>query len=85
MTEATGDLICDKITNKFLKQVKQKYLMKEYIFRKKRQEIINMLDNTPNQPSKCRTLNWVDKNDDSSGTYNTNSRIKFKISMLKRS
>ena len=44
-----------------------------------------MLDNTPNQPSKCRTLNWIDKNDDSPGTYNTNSRIKFKISMLKRS
>ena len=42
------------------------------------QEIINLLDNTSNQPSKFRTKNWVEINDDSQGTYNTNSQIKFK-------
>ena len=42
-----------------------------------------MLDNTPNQPSKFKAKNWVEINDDSRGTYNTDSQIKFKISMLK--
>ena len=28
------------------------------------QKIINLLDNTLNQPSKIRTKNWVEKNDD---------------------
>ena len=37
------------------------------------QKIINLLDNTPNQPSKFRTKNWVEINDDSRVTYNTNS------------
>ena len=46
------------------------------------QKIINSLDNTPNQPSKFRTKNWVEITDDSLGTYNTNSQIKFKIKML---
>ena len=46
------------------------------------QKIINLLDNTPNQPSKFRTKNWVEITDDSLGTYNTNSQIKFKIKML---
>ena len=49
------------------------------------QKIINLLDNTPNQPTKFRTKNWVEINDDSRGTYNTNSQIKFKTSMLKSS
>ena len=44
-----------------------------------------MLDNTPNQPSKFRTKRWVEVNDESSGTYNVNSQIKFKTSMLKSS
>ena len=48
------------------------------------QKIINLLDNTPNQPSNCRTKIWVG-NDDSRGTYNRNSQIKFKASMLKPS
>ena len=43
-------------------------------------KIINLLDNTPNQPTKFRTKNWVE-NDNSCGTYNTNSEIKFKTSM----
>ena len=47
------------------------------------QKIINLLDNTPNQPSKIRTKSWIEINDDSRGTCNTNSQIKFKTSMLK--
>ena len=44
-----------------------------------------MLDNAPNHSSKFRTKNWVKINDDSHGTYNTNSQIKFKTSMLESS
>ena len=49
------------------------------------QKITNLLDNTPNQPTKFRTKKWVEINDDAHGTYNTNSQIKFKSSMLKSS
>ena len=49
----------------------------------KYQTIINLLDNTPNQPSKFRTTNWAEINDNSRGTYSTNIQIKFKITMLK--
>ena len=45
--------------------------------------MINLLDNTPNQPSKFKTKNWVEINDEPRGTYNTNSHIKFKTSMFK--
>ena len=31
-------------------------------------KIINLLDNTPNEPSKLRTRNWVEINDESHGT-----------------
>ena len=41
-----------------------------------------MLDNTSNQPSKFRTKNWVEINDESRGTYTGNS-IKFKTTMLR--
>ena len=37
-------------------------------------KMINLLENTPNQPTKFRTKNWVEINDDSSGTCNTNSQ-----------
>ena len=37
------------------------------------QEIRNLLDDTPNQPSKFRTENWFEINDDARGTHNTNS------------
>ena len=47
------------------------------------QKIINLLDNTPNQPTKLRTKSWVKINDDARGTYNTNSQIEFKTSMNK--
>ena len=43
---------------------------------------MNLLDNKPHRPSKFRTKYWVDTDDDSRGTYNTNSQIKFKTSML---
>ena len=43
---------------------------------------INLLDNTPDQPSKFRTKNWVGIIDDSRGA-STNSQIKSKASMIK--
>ena len=46
------------------------------------QKIANLLDNASNQPSRFRTINWVEINDDSRGTY-TNAGIKFKTTMLK--
>ena len=49
------------------------------------QKIKNLLDNTPDQPSKFRTKTWVKINDDSCGTYNINSQIKFKTTILKPS
>ena len=49
------------------------------------QKIANLIDDTPNQPSKFRTRNWVEINDESRGTYNVNSQIKFKTAMLKSS
>ena len=48
-------------------------------------KIINTLDNTPKQPSKFRTKNCIEINDDSCGMYNINSQIGFDISMLKSS
>ena len=49
------------------------------------QKIINLLENTPNQPTKFKTKYWVEINDDALGMYNINSQIKFKTSMLKPS
>ena len=50
------------------------------------QKIANLLDdNKSNQPSKFRTKNWVEINDESRGTYNVNSQMKFKTTMLKSS
>ena len=43
------------------------------------QKIINLIDITPNQLPKFRTKDWVEINDDSQGTYNTNCRIKFNL------
>ena len=48
-------------------------------------KIENLIDDTPNQPSKFRTRNLVEINDESRGTYNVNSQIKFKTTMLKSS
>ena len=49
------------------------------------QEIANLIDDASNQPSKFRTKNWVEINDESRGTYNVNSQIKFETTMLKSS
>ena len=48
-------------------------------------KIINLLDNTSNQPSKFKTKNWVEINDESRGTYNEDNKIKLKTSMLRSS
>ena len=49
------------------------------------QKITNLIDGESNQPSKFRTKNWVELNDESRGTYNVNSQIKFKTTMLRSS
>ena len=51
------------------------------------QKIINLLDNTVNQPSKFRTRNWVKMNDESWAAYNNdenrNNNIKFTTSIIR--
>ena len=42
------------------------------------QKITNLLDNTPNQPSKFKTKNWVEINNGSYEMYSNASQIKFK-------
>ena len=49
------------------------------------QKIANLIDDTSNQSSKFRTRNWIEINDESRETYNVNSQIKFKTTMLKPS
>ena len=49
------------------------------------QKIRNLLDNSPNKTSKFRTKNWVEINDESTGTYNDDKQIRFKTTMLKSS
>ena len=44
-----------------------------------------MLQSTPNQPTKFRTKNSVEINDDLCGRYHTNSKLKFETSMLRTS
>ena len=46
------------------------------------QKITNLLDSVSNQPSKFKTKNWVEINDESRGTYISND-IKFKATMLR--
>ena len=46
------------------------------------QKIINLLDNTPNQPSKFKTKSWVKINDGSYGMYRTSSQIKLVVKQL---
>ena len=41
-----------------------------------------MLDSASNKPSKFKTRNWVEINDESRGTYTSND-IKFKTTMLR--
>ena len=49
------------------------------------QKIANLINDASNQPSKFRTKNRVEINVKSRGTYNVNSQIKFKTTMLKSS
>ena len=49
------------------------------------QKIMNLLDNASNQPSKFRTKNWVEINDDIRGAYSPNKQIRFKTAMLRSS
>ena len=49
------------------------------------QKIANLLDSASNKPSKFRTKNWVEINDESRGGYTTGSDIKFKTTMLRSS
>ena len=46
------------------------------------QKVINLLDNSSSQPSRFRTRNWVEVNDESRGAY-TGNNIKFKTTMLR--
>ena len=42
-----------------------------------------LFDNTPNQPSKSKTKNWVEINNESQGMYNEINQIRFKTSKVK--
>ena len=53
-------------------------------------KIINLLDNETTQPSKFRTKNWAEINDDRLGTYDRpgtydKKTLKFKTTMLNSS
>ena len=49
----------------------------------KYQKIANLLNDQSNKPSKFRTRNWVEINDDVTGAYSPNKQIRFKTSMLR--
>ena len=49
------------------------------------QKITNLLDNVSNQPSKFRTKNWIEINDNIRGAYSPNNQIRFKTTMLRSS
>ena len=51
----------------------------------KYEKTANLIDHTSNQPSKFRTKNLVEINDESRGVYDVNNQIKFKTTMLKSS
>ena len=43
------------------------------------QKITNLLNIASNEPSKFRTKNWVEINDESKESYNANSDIRFNV------
>ena len=49
----------------------------------KYQKLANLLNDGSSKPYKFRTSNWVQINDEASGTYSHNKQIKFKTSMLR--
>ena len=92
--EANGDLISNKIADKIARVSKKKPAMElhskelpnnndeadvEY------QKIANLLSDASTKPSKFRSRNWVEINDDIRGAYSPDKQIKFKTSMLRSS
>ena len=49
------------------------------------QKIAKLLNDESNEPSKFRTKNWVELDDDIRGEYSPNKEIRFKTSMLRSS
>ena len=49
------------------------------------QKLANLLNDGSSKPSKFKTRNWVEINDEARGTYSPNKQIKFKTSMLRSS
>ena len=49
------------------------------------QKIANLLNDRSNKPSKFRTRNWVERNDDIRRAYSPNKQIRFKTAMLRSS
>ena len=49
----------------------------------KYQKIANLLSDASNKPSKFRTRNWIEINDDIKGAYSPNKQIRFKTEMLR--
>ena len=49
------------------------------------QKKANLLDDASNKPSKFRTRNWVEINDDLRGACSSNKQIRFKTAMLRSS
>ena len=49
------------------------------------QKIANLLDSASNKPSKFRTRNQVEINDEIRGEYSPNKQIRFKTAMLRSS
>ena len=49
------------------------------------QNIAISLDSASNKPSKFRTRNWVEINDEMRGEYSPNKQIRFKTAMLRSS
>ena len=47
------------------------------------QKVMNVLDDSPNQPSKFRTENWVKINEESRGTNKTNNNINLETLMIR--
>ena len=48
-------------------------------------KIANLLNSASNKPSKFRTRNWVEINDDIRGEYSPNKQLTFKTAMLRSS
>ena len=49
------------------------------------EKIANLLDSASNKPSKFRTKNWIEINDDIRGAYSPNKQTRFKTAMLRSS